>query len=855
MKRSFKLIILFSILFILSSFFANADITTNLIHRWALTTDATDSVGSADWTTNNGVTFNANGALFESANSDYLQASFTSIIPNEDTAFSMCYKMNRNSLNYMPVFVETSDTKGNWLLWGSSSTVTHPEFHSPQGAIAGGSVNLGIGTEYSNCIVRSGTTTTIYVDATQILTGDISNLATYTGTFNLGKGSGATYYDGYIKEYCIWDEAIDATDRSDYQTGGCSVAPAPATSDPFLITANTTNDNKAIISFNATVDGTTYITTNGTINTALLHNATQFYNITVIAPSYLKIQFNEVNVSTNLLANLTPVRLDILTLSNYVTLSGINYTRSLTYEYNYTCESNGTTNFYRIINGIVNKTSALTCDNTTKTANDYFNYSIEGRYNISFNYNTTFGNSTIKQETYFISDLNNPVVSNISFTFGSDFVLPTANVSMLCTDSIYTNLNYTLNLNAGLIFSGNKTNNTIQTNTTTALINGINNLTGICADPFGNSTDSVAQNIELRTLYIINEQTNAGFNVQNLSSVKVYLDDNRTSYDFKTNNKQNITFISTSDVKLRFELIYTDGTIILRYVDIGLLDDDIRVCANVEGITHYEHILTSSSTRPVILKSVFADCLVAADYTRFAYQNSKVLKAYTYNNLYYLYTFANNDPTDTQTFLASVDGSIATYINLDSLEFNEQGYDIAQTGDALSFYKRNANEVEIYYFNLINNNNDALRIVITNTEDNSVYFNSTTFSDPNEAQIIFNIATLGLNETSILKATATRTIDGVDSDIVGYFNIDGATGFINSGMMFILSIIILLFGLSLTAASRTFGWFGLFILIFNIGVLSFAASAWYVTFMQAINIICMVYIFLVMSGKNTAQIG
>lgn len=553
--------------------------------------------------------------------------------------------------------------------------------------------------------------------------------------------------------------------------------------------------------------------------------------------------------------NLTGI--NTVTYADNETFAGVNYARNLSYAVNYTCISGSTTNIHKYINNDRNTTTAATCDNAPHVLTEYFQPNAEGYYNISILFNTTNGTSQYYGNTTFYADIYNPTLFNLSINFTGGFVNPTANITGGCYDSVMSNMTFYDSINGQTLFNGTLDNGTTQLNSTSYLFNGLNNVTYNCSDLFGTTSNLTQTNLELRTLYIIDEQDNVGFDtVNNATSVIVYLDDNRTKYDFTDNAANNVTFIATSDVKLRFEIIYSDGTIILRYVDIGLLTDDVRVCANKEGITHYEQILTSYSVKPVVLKSVFSDCVVAADYTRFAYQTAKILKAYTYNNLYYLYTWEDDDITGTQIFLASVDGSIATYINLDSLEFLETAYDLGTVGDGLEVNHRNANEVNIYYYNFMQDNT-ALHILIERQDTDTVVFNSSSFGDPNEAAIIFNHATLSptVNESTIFKITATKTNAEGDTQIIKYFNVNGETGSIASGFMFIISLIMFVFGLSMTIAQRTFSYFGIFILIANIALLSFATAAWYITFMQAINVIGLIYIFLIMTGKNTAQIG
>jgi len=695
-------------------------------------------------------------------------------------------------------------------------------------------INSGNGTEMYRTVTAPNQAGVVLIqDAFKLVTG-LQHLTiqakTNTGTLTINEGDFLTYF------------AIDS----------------PFIAKEFNVNLTNRLDDTLLTDFNVEVNGVVF-TDSGT-GTATITTGNPTVDLLITKAGYINETVTAHDTTTNLAAFITQPAIYNIDYNNFVYVSedNLNYTRNLSYTLNYTCYED--TSIYLRVNEQLNKSLSLTCDGTYNLVTNSYLHNTESYFNTSFQFNTTYNGTLNNYNTsfnFFQADLLNPTITNISFVFSGGFVNPTANLTYVCLDNIENNLTYTNYINAGLLFNGTLTNGTLQQNTTDELINGVNTANFTCTDNFGTTSNITIRNIEIRNLFIIDEQKNLPFDVQNLSSVIVYLDDNRTSYDFKANAKNNISFVAESDVKLRFELIYGDSTIILRYVDIGLLTEDVRVCANTEGVTHYEQILTSSTTKPVILNSVFANCVVAADYTRFAYQNSKVLKAYTYNNLYYLYTFEGDDITQDQILLASVDGSIATFINLDSLEFIEEGYSINTVGDTLAVGKRNANEMEIYYYDVLQDNT-ALQITIERIDTSETLLNTTTFVDPNEAQILFNFATLtpAVNDTSLFRVTSVATdASGETSTTIKYFNINGTTGSINSGLIAIVSIIVLVFGLSFTVAQRTFAYFGIFIILINIAFLSFATAIWYITFLQAVNAIILIFTFLVLTGKNQVQIG
>jgi hypothetical protein len=272
------------------------------------------------------------------------------------------------------------------------------------------------------------------------------------------------------------------------------------------------------------------------------------------------------------------------------------------------------------------------------------------------------------------------------------------------------------------------------------------------------------------------------------------------------------------------------------------------VCANKEGVTHYEQLLISAIEKPVVVKNVFSNCVIAADYTRFAYQSSLVLKAYSINSLYYLYTFDGSN----QVLLASIDGSISTYINLDTLEFNQNAYDVTILGDALAFEKTGTHQMKIYYRNLANDNANLTAVItkLDNTTTTTV-LSTSAFSNPNNFTMYFDFTTLNVTDETVFKITLLKTsTGGVTTTISKYFNTQAKSGKLASGVGFVMAFLLIVFGLTFTISRTTFSWFGIVMVLASIGVLSFTMSAWYITLLMAINFIIGVYICIILAYQN-----
>lgn len=385
------------------------------------------------------------------------------------------------------------------------------------------------------------------------------------------------------------------------------------------------------------------------------------------------------------------------------------------------------------------------------------------------------------------------------------------------------------------------------------------NITGTyCSIPytFNAEKDAVLEyshiNLDLLlTIILIDEVDNTEFDLNQTTSARVYWDENRSYFDFKNANVTTYNSTNVTQDKLRFEFKYSDGTIITRWIDTTLIDGtNLRVCVNKEGVTHYEQLIISASQKRVVLKNLFSDCLIAADYTRFAYQDAYLLKAYTIDSLYYLYTYDEGQ----QVYLASVDGSVSAYINVDTLEFQQEGYNIDILSEALSFQKTDNTTIQIYYNNL-KEDNTALDLAITRMDTSTEVFTTSDFTDPNEFTLYFNFATLDVNESTLFLLELDKTTADGTTTLRRYFNTGASTGVISSGFALVISILSIVFGLTFAAARITFSFFGMFATMAAIGVCALSVAAWYITFLQVINVIILVYIITVMVTKNTATLA
>lgn len=694
--------------------------------------------------------------------------------------------------------------------------------------------------------------------------------------------------------WIVWTTALKASEpaTNDYQMGKLTAGCAPYADDQDISVvynpntwgstfvagdhslrigvaesgANTTDayiflrdfyNSSTINTFNITIywpngTQTLHSTTNGTVSLINITNDTATVNISAYGitgyynTSLTGAVFTNATTTNHYLYSTRIYQVFNKTFSNYVTSGTVNYTRNLTYSVNLSCPSFDVTKLNVNVGNATVYTHNVTCTNSSQAVTGSYQADTEGNTNISFYYNATSYTETVAAQN-FTYDLYAPTAA-INFSVNEGFNNHATNVTLVCTDNIYPTLFYNNTLNGVVLYTGNLSNASVKINAST-LVYGVNSAYGFCADAFSNDTDTYNRTVYAATLALIDERNNTAFDVSNISGARVYYDDNSTYYDFKTaGNVSSVNFTSILTNKLRFELIYATGDVIIRYVDVSLLADPVRVCANREGVTHYEQLLISAIEKPVVVKNVFSNCVIAADYTRFAYQSSLVLKAYSINSLYYLYTFEGTD----QVLLASIDGSISTYINLDTLEFNQNAYDVTVLGDALAFEKTSSTQMKIYYRNLADDNaNLTATITKLDNTSSSVVFTTSSFTNPNNFTMYFDFTTLNITNETVFKITLTKTsTSGITSTISKYFNTQAKSGQLASGVGFAIAFLLIIFGLTFTIARTTFSWFGIVVTIASIGVLTFTMAAWYITFLMVIDVIILLYICIVLAYQN-----
>lgn len=518
--------------------------------------------------------------------------------------------------------------------------------------------------------------------------------------------------------------------------------------------------------------------------------------------------------------------------------NGKNYSSRLFYNINYSCYGDPV-QFTLYDNAVPSVIYNISCvSNVAATSSTYIgDYGEE--HNISFN-------NLLNVTVTFIPDQAPNIIYSQSYLTG--FSTGSLNVTLSCNDSYSSHLNYSSTANGISLIKVLSTTNRTFVNAS-SLNNGQNNFVGVCCNALQCNRSNITVNLYQTELALIDEKTRLDFNVSNTSSCKVYIDNETIMYDLKVAGTNKVNFTGGASDSLRFELVYTDGTIITRYIHPDLLPNDtqIRVCANKDDQIHKEQLIASASRKPSVMKSVWADCVVGADYTRFAYETYKVMRDYTIDTQYYLFTW---DEDGNQVMLAAIDGGVTSTINLDVLEFQNEGYNLNILADSLAFDQTGNTTMRIYYQNL-DNDNTAISLTITNMDTSTIMLSQSAFPDMNEFTVYFDWSTYtNITNTTLFKVELIRTSATGTETIKKYFNTRGSIGRVGSGLAVGLALILMIFGLTFAATRITMSWFGIAICLASIVLLSQAVAAWYVTFMMMIDVIVLVYFAIMLIVQN-----
>lgn len=535
-----------------------------------------------------------------------------------------------------------------------------------------------------------------------------------------------------------------------------------------------------------------------------------------------------------------------ITFSNYNTYDDLNYTQSLIYDYSAYCGALGHTALINITSGNIQYAEhIINCDGVahtgtgTITTDDGARTITTSLYEID---NTTLSDYSSIDVIFDNTPPNTEILYNISYGFVTSV---RSWVVFNSTDTISPittcNLTYAGLTNTSLTFT-----NTTQ-NMTYDLFNGVNPFIISCSDIAGNTaTTTKEETIYYKEFIIINEDTGGAFtNWVNMTTLNVVSEVTNQEYNFLSPQTTSIKFLSNESETIRINKKYVHDEINVFFMDfdLNLLEDSTRVCVPRQQ-TFYEQLFYSYNSRDVAVYNIYARCYVLASTTKYLYGGSLSARAFTKDGLYYLYTYDNGR----KIYLTSIDGAQTMGTNLDVLEFNQKAYNIGIKTSTLSISDTKNDLLYIYYRNTLNDNN-AFTINILN--GTTLLYSITETDNPNDFNLYLNTSLIGVDSNAVLRAEiiATKT-DGTTETQSVLFTIAGNSGILNPTFALIIAFMLMMFGFTFTAVRITFGYFGLLLGLFALGVLSLAPATITIRFMQVMIIIILIFIGIIIKNEG-----
>lgn len=188
-----------------------------LIHRWPLTVNANDVVGSLNLTNNGGVTFGPDGASFN-GNSQWLSGT---IVPPPIISMSIWVKHNAwGNTAQMAWGGASSITQSGFFMQSEGAYLTH---HSNSYLFVGSELNSTNFPSSSHVLIvmtYDGTTLKYYRGGNLIASADKTTNTTLQTDFYIGRYSVGYYMNGKELDARIYDYALSAAEVSALAAAG-----------------------------------------------------------------------------------------------------------------------------------------------------------------------------------------------------------------------------------------------------------------------------------------------------------------------------------------------------------------------------------------------------------------------------------------------------------------------------------------------------------------------------------------------------------------------------------------------------------------------------------------------------------
>jgi len=425
---------------------ASATLNDGLVYSWQMeglngSAVIVDSMGAKNLSGSTS-TLNATGKIDSgmklNGTTNYASATgFTQ--PN--TAYTISFWINRTtqaSSNNERIIDEATGSNVGVVLAYRASTGKFALYHDAGGWSESSAVTSAWFSGGLKHIVATwnGTHSVWYIEGVVNTTNAYSTALTSATEFYMGRTKTGTspFETGIIDEVAIWNRSLSASEVSQLYNSGAGYKVPIATSSNFTLSATNT-DGGSLNNFSATINGTNYTTTTGTINTTIALNSGTI-NITVYNAidgngyyynqTYYNVNTTTAYTATNLYQ--VDVSLSAYQLITNMSLTGtyVTGTQSSTNRLQLTA---GTKNIIFVNTSYFNTTSSFTytalsntSSNITGVYDAYINLTVKDvftnaslnnftgyYYNSDYSYNQTI-NNTVNTSVVL------PIVKNLNWT-------------------------------------------------------------------------------------------------------------------------------------------------------------------------------------------------------------------------------------------------------------------------------------------------------------------------------------------------------------------------------------------------------------------------------------------------------
>lgn len=468
-------------------------------------------------------------------------------------------------------------------------------------------------------------------------------------------------------------------------------------------------------------------------------------------------------------------------------------------------------------------------------------------------------NGTVYQSDQTISIGNFPIITSTDYNSSSGFaatpIIEFGNLSMSCTYfDLGETLTYTFQLNDVNVFSGDFDVNALGHVNDLNFTDGLNTVVYYCATSGGSTViETVSFEVATKNFFFVYDKTGVPlasateYTLADVNEVVVYkLGNDNVFFDLRANSEVSIFYTGNINSSLGFRISYNDITLVTtsRTFDMDVLDvNSVPVCF-FKLQPYFEQLFFSSVERDVTVKNATNGCYHVAATTRYAANDFFSLYAFTVPLSYFL--FINDREAGNLTVI--LEGGTPGTINLDAIVLkNQLSKNIIITGDSATVTKdcgsaADCNTFIITYRNLATNN-ASVKFTIFNGTTTLLVHTETT--NPDNFTFIFDSTSLDFDANIlILRLEKTRVDGSIDIETI-YFTPEGDVGFLDPTLVLIFSFLLFITGISLVTARFLFGWFGIVIGFIALVLLSFSIGLWWITFLQGVMMMMVLYMGII----------